>query len=989
VYWFPEWILYSSNGAWIDIYATNFVNGIAQIPSRALVDQVAVQAFSTNGNFGQTISIYPYCAEELSGSFYDYVTSERPIFVDARQHLNENLKFLLRSATVSQGFAYSSPFELHFGNVANPGGYETEFPEDWFARPATLTNYEYYGFHTFSSNYNYAFLEQMRPVRENYFWGNFVYDSLNFTPSGMATNGIDFYADYPNVRLLDSTLQYAYLGPPTNSIPVLLNTGSTAWLLARGWDTEFDIFDDADTGVQGDSTNGFYLPSNTRNFYGLPISSLRLPLTNYLSQVLPAGGSAAPAPDRGFCYVAAPPPGLQIVDYYFASQTPYFEFYTNVWWYGPDQPTPPLPGSPTFSVTNNSPLLIAGIGQPITVSGWAKMAITNGYPGKYAYLEQYWDKAYKIGTNGVTTTNQTGLLSPYGEFFPTEPGPTALFTMPDIDTGQRGTGIVNVIKLQLDVNHDGVMDLTFGGPDNTSQDRPFVFWIDNDCDSEDGDSTGPGHDIPVGNGRWTANLADMTSNHIRSRRGLEDFARFWICGVPSLAPNSGYQVTLSWTNIVSGSPAINLYNSVETNGGIAYLTNDNIAAAQIFGIPYYLQGPGVKLTTISSNQPSSLTAFFTNGASKYFLFQGAGIGAGELALTISQGTNILARTSAWLDLRDIKSLYEQVLITNVSDATPNSLTSGYSPDVTLADSSVAKQLIVLVHGWRMGQRDYYSFSETMFKRLYWQGYQGRFASVRWQTLSKDDFWLPVRDLFTYNKSEFRAHQSGVGVANYFNWLRTRFPDYSIGVCSHSMGGVVMMQALRVELAASRQDINNYVMMQAAVPAHCYDVGLPDYAPFAAAETGSPTPDTYRGYAEAINGALRGQVVNFFNTNDYALASGTEFPVGAVNWEANEKNYKPDTGYYVTDGTNAWKSGFPSRLLTDPKEIMSFAARPRSKAVGARPGVGGSVVTSGQVDLTGRFNFLGDKTEHSAEFNYPIQRAWPFYGTLLGSLFPPP
>src|SRR5438034_11724680 len=100
---------------------------------------------------------------------------------------------------------------------------------------------------------------------------------------------------------------------------------------------------------------------------------------------------------------------------------------------------------------------------------------TNGDTKIPVYLQQYIYKAYKISTNGVVTTNQTGILSPYGEFFPTEPGPTALVTMPDVDTGQRGTGVVNVIKLQLDVNHDSTMNLSFGGPDNTSKDRPFAF----------------------------------------------------------------------------------------------------------------------------------------------------------------------------------------------------------------------------------------------------------------------------------------------------------------------------------------------------------------------------------------------------------------------------------------------------------------------------------------------------------------------------------
>jgi hypothetical protein len=66
------------------------------------------------------------------------------------------------------------------------------------------------------------------------------------------------------------------------------------------------------------------------------------------------------------------------------------------------------------------------------------------------------------------TTNTTGVLSPYGNFFATEPGDVALVTMPDLDTGERGTGIVHCVSLQVDKNHDGEMDLSFSGPNATS-----------------------------------------------------------------------------------------------------------------------------------------------------------------------------------------------------------------------------------------------------------------------------------------------------------------------------------------------------------------------------------------------------------------------------------------------------------------------------------------------------------------------------------------
>jgi len=54
----------------------------------------------------------------------------------------------------------------------------------------------------------------------------------------------------------------------------------------------------------------------------------------------------------------------------------------------------------------------------------------------------------------------------------------------------------------------------------------------------------------------------------------------------------------------------------------------------------------------------------------------------------------------------------------------------------------------------MTQQDYDSFSATMFKRLWWQGYQGRFAALRWPTYSADSAaWMGV---FTFNLSEYVA-----------------------------------------------------------------------------------------------------------------------------------------------------------------------------------------------------------------------------------------
>ncbi len=98
------------------------------------------------------------------------------------------------------------------------------------------------------------------------------------------------------------------------------------------------------------------------------------------------------------------------------------------------------------------------------------------------------------------------------------------------------------------------------------------------------------------------------------------------------------------------------------------------------------------------------------------------------------------------------------------------------------------QCLVFVHGWRMSYDDSISFSETFFKRLWWQGYKGRFAAFRWATQTSFD---------SYNTSEWLAWKYGKSLASYVeNYLKNQLPGYTINVAAHSMGNIVTTSALK-------------------------------------------------------------------------------------------------------------------------------------------------------------------------------------------------
>ena len=948
-----------------DLPVAGLIDGVMPVPTNAwqayVDDSIGnLTAFTTTGAFGDTTTVPQTAPEDFSPSFS---------FVDGRRQMKENLKFLLRAATASRPFGYIWTDTFGWWNM-------------W--RDASPADYECYGFHFFNLNGGHWSMDELRPVEENVLWRNVIFNDADIT-NGYFQTGAQFDGNYNTITLMDP--KYEYLGDGTEvPLPLAVIAGNFRWSLYR---LPYSAELLADVGLYRDANNILRMRSDARNVYGQPILSVHFRDSSGVYRTLTPQGSFAGS-ISGDCFFETDVPSLQPVDYYFASQTP-----TNLY----EAAAQPMPGGPAFSVTNVSPLLIASVGQQFTVSGWAKLAIGNS-SGKYAYLEQYFDKAYKVDANGVVTGTETGLLSPYGEFVPTEPGPNALVTMPDLDPPYaRGTAVVQVIKLVLDVNHDGVMDLSFGGPDNTSQTRPFEFWVNNDRDDV-GTGGNPDRDV------WlppnaTTNNNDYSFGQIRTMRNLEDFSRLWICGMPSFPTNQGYSVQIGWSQIQSGAPRLRLYRASETNGGIGYLTNITICSQQILDYNY----PVGEVTPTSSL--SLPTSWFTNGFNRYFLLEAGGIGKGALTLTIYQGTNVLAQTSAWMDFHDIRDFYEEVAITSVIQTWPEMVQTNLNSDFNVVrhptvEIGDAKQMAVFVHGWRMPYSDYEIFSQTMFKRLYWKGYQGKFATVRWPTRSSDTDPGDL-DYLTYNRSEYISFQAATGTALYLYDLRDRLTNYTISVCAHSQGNILMMEALKELAASSVAPVDNYVLMEAAVPAHCYDTTITNLPSLMDMEASIPTPNTYSNYAAGMRSALRGgNICNLFNPADFALASGLN-GTGLGSWENNQELMKPlvffgyiyiatnQTAYVIT---NQFTVGFgitnlQNRVVTDPLELMPFVARPHSKAVGAQAGVG-NVVNGPEYNLQSQLGFTAATYDHSGQFNRNIQttQVQGFYSRLLQNLFPP-
>jgi len=985
-------------------------NNIAVLPddwfdALGIVDDYEDWFVQTVGSNGSVSDMTP------AGSFEWYQGSESPLpFLDGRQQLAQNATFLLRVANDYGPLSYVYP-------GINYWGYYYYYPTYSYAGlyDVTYISGDYMNNPNVDNN-----LDQYRPFVENYFFHNFVFSTNDLDPTmGYLTTGLGenvwSYDPEPwpaqNITVVDVTMSaqptYQFQLWQTNSttFPAILDPTQTVWTCflpqsetdyGYPWPDSPSLY-----GVSGSDGN-YAMTTPATNIFGLPFLSARFAYNangTFQTPVLNEGGTISGVTNGGF-FSQTGIPQLKTVDYYFAQPASY-----------------PLPGQYTFStdLPNNTNNLVAGFGQSTLFAGYAKQALLNGYTNVYSYLGQYFDQAYQIDSNGNVTTNSAGVISPYGQFVATVVGPVALVTMANWGANERGTGIVQVVKLVLDVNHDGTMDLSGNGPDNTSANNPYVFWANNNYDrvatnsgffglytdiEQDDQHVGFSPvtpTIPTPDCNYSNKLVDgYCYRAIPCTRDLEDFTRLWVCGLTTnllAALPIGSTVTLSWAgNPNSGAPTIDLFQAADSDGGIGYQTNETVATTQINAVqcPYIGRlGPG---------QSIPLSSFDNNGnptwLGNYFIWCGVSNGTGGLTLTIADGNgNTLAQTTTYIQVNDIKQMYERWTVGDNEFLPPASIATLAGNDLPSnpivvpfqypAPQNTNTPYILHVHGYNMETWEKDRYAETEFKRLYWQGYQGRFGLFRWPTTIQGNSLTNLAyEARQFDISEYNAWLSAPALLNLLNALNAEYPG-NVSMTAHSHGNVVAGEALKQ--AGANRVVNTYIAMQAAVPAHSYDPATPNrYSPV--------IPDSYAQYWLAgqpsyFNGSSGAATyVNFFNTNDWALVT---------LWEPDQ-DFKPDqSDLYGFDGTNYFQSQTgvwpPTTVLYlyfpgDRYTIFSYCDPAPCLALGAQTNVAGVFrvgSTTHQVDLRlPPYNFGNTHVYHSGEFRSDNEQRWQFWNQVL-------
>ncbi len=645
----------------------------------------------------------------------------------------------------------------------------------------------------------------------------------------------------------------------------------------------------------------------------------------------------------------------------------------------------------------------------------------------------------------------------------------------------RVDAAVPMTQLAVDGNRDGEIKIASeDDSDATSAQKPFRFWINDD---DDGISLLPDdkgdEGIPVV-------TPDCSTNVIGSQRGLEDFARLWIStqGLNAAFTRGDMFLGLKW-EVTSGAPAIKVFQAVESDGGDAYLkdaSSGGVADQQtgkfaLIDERYSNDDPGSSThTTVGGTDvfvlPTSLFANLSDAQPKTFLlFEGCSVGEGQLKLVIlDKNKQVIGEgPGVWMDLCNIKSMYVRTHTTPTASLFEPPYKSdhpsylyeieadgalrvkdeniGYAkgdgeeavgedgnpvefPFVPAWDEDKGK-CVVFVHGISLTVDAIRAYSESFVKRLWWEGFRGRFVVLRWGTpIGTDLDQLQVNEgPWVFSDGEMRSWAYGNSLKKIVADLRKELGASGVlSVAGHSLGNACVGSALRQGMV-----IDNYVLMEAAVPMMCYHAPVADpqndplrgyYLPILLDAETTLIKATfenyaelgYRGYLQSIADNVKRRVVNYHNRSDYWLATGDKilgfFPVDWVSWQ---RKYKPFQISWAIDLDNYCYAGWneiidsgnllPLRPVRSPYEAMSFIARSRTRAVGGEPapddygngdlddyregGPAGYPLTfQGQrLDLKAVYGFGSDQKDHSGQFLRNIQELYSRQdGTRFGTAF---
>ena len=518
---------------------------------------------------------------------------------------------------------------------------------------------------------------------------------------------------------------------------------------------------------------------------------------------------------------------------------------------------------------------------------------------------------------------------------PTVPITLILSNQKDSPVEYSAEDKARVMPVKIDIAMDGNRDgsINFNDP----KDKKYLFWVNDDRDVSEywqteflrmeDDIQGPPDcdDDTIG----------YTSERGKTgcKRDLEDFTRLHIAIPRTLSRLEG----ISYHFVMEGGCQANIFEAAprtkdDLYGNSDYLTLTEVAEKQI---------EIKRLLTISSaGSEIAPDLVKPDGKRTCFLLEGKKAGKGQIMLIVKNGDNHIASQGVKIELRPPEEFYEKYVVTmgengyNVNSDFEKVQEPAYEPD--------KNDYLLYVHGWNMSEWEKDRWAETVFKRMWWQGYKGHVGIFSWPTLTAN--WTGIPGPWNYDNSEQRAWNSAAALDKLLKHLNKNHSN-RVRILAHSMGNVVAGEALRT---STGKVAHTYFATQAAISANCYDnsksLDNPEF-------TSYKTPNIYGFYTRGkkpdkpylIDVPKRtNKIVRLFNEDDWAL-----------DWWDSNNEMKPDFDYDYWGSKDSYHQSndlnkkdvfyinniwpFPNDILLFEEnrfEIFSFCLESRSRALGA-------------------------------------------------------
>lgn len=421
--------------------------------------------------------------------------------------------------------------------------------------------------------------------------------------------------------------------------------------------------------------------------------------------------------------------------------------------------------------------------------------------------------------------------------------------------------------------------------------------------------------------QWSTTLDEYaTSARIRlvnqTNSGMK--LRVFLGGLTEIAPS--YEELDATSHVTNSQTISKILSRSNWSGGVGtdpYAMPGQIMASGSTSLEWSLSGAGID-PALDAPMYHATRGDHSGNRTLSLIFEGINSGKGQVVFELLKDGKVISSSELSLELAPIKDMYDHYTVAygpTVSASTkafaaadPFSLPSGtpivpttpkqeWKNEYRSRFQSLSKDYFVFVHGWRLTQEERISFAESSYKRMFWEGYKGQFAVFTWPTQITDN---PVGDPGNFDRSEFVAWNSAAGLNAMLksirsdNYIPAEVNGGKLSVMAHSMGNIVLSEALYLNQGSGKL-VTNAIMSQAALSANYFsgDATLPDMynataapswkahtnfgvAPFVTYTAPSFPAEGAIGGSKArfqfLLGTSAGTIYNYFNPDDYALAS---------------------------------------------------------------------------------------------------------------------